>query len=296
MRQNQITYVLITPARNEAATIERTLKSVVAQTCRPIKYVVVSDGSTDNTDDIVRQYAAVHEWIEFVRTPERKERNFAGKAYAFKAGYEKTQGLDYAIIASLDADISFDADYFAYLLDKFASNPRLGVGGTPFREGDFQYDYRFTSAEHVSGACQLFRRECFEAIGGYVPIKGGGIDLVAVVTARMKGWQTMSFPDKVCLHHNKMGSGMHKGLKLHFKWGQSDYRLGGHPLWQIFRCLYQMKSRPYIVAGLFCLAGYYFALIKRHPRSVSQEFCEFRGSEQMRRLKGFFIRTISFSK
>jgi biofilm PGA synthesis N-glycosyltransferase PgaC len=293
MHPAQPRYVLITPARNEASSIERTLLSVINQTVRPLKYVVVSDSSSDGTDDVVRKHAARHDWIELVRTPERKERSFAGKVYAFNAGFERLKGLQYDILGSLDADVSFEPDYFAFLLAKYRENPRLGVWGTPFREDGFQYDYRFSSIEHVSGACQLFRRECFESIGGYVPIKGGGIDLVAVVTARMHGWETRSFPEKVCLHHKKMGTGMNRGLNLPFKWGQSDYRLGGHPVWQLFRCVYQMKNRPYVIGGLLTLSGYYYAMLRRLPRSVSPEFAKFRGGEQMQRLKGFFGRRSS---
>src|ERR1700674_2023700 len=123
------TYVLITPARNEAAFIELTIKSVVGQTFRPAKWAIVSDGSTDGTDDIVNKYAAEHAWIELVRMPERKERNFAGKAYAFNAGYAKLKELDYDVIGNLDADITFDEEYFEFLIQKFAENPQLGVAG-----------------------------------------------------------------------------------------------------------------------------------------------------------------------
>lgn len=283
------TYVLITPARNEAQYIELTIRSVVAQTIRPQRWVIVSDGSTDGTDEIVSKYAVEYPWIELVRMPERSERNFAGKAHAFNTGYAKVAAIDYDVIGNLDADVSFEPDHFEFLVAKYAEDPRLGVAGSPFREGNYQYDYRFTSTDNVWGGCQLFRRECFEMIGGYLPMKGGGIDLVAVVTARMKGWQTRTYPDRVCIHHRKMNSAMNKGLKLKFKWGQSDYRLGSHPAWQFFRCLYQMKNPPYIAGGLLTLAGYYSALITRRPRSVSAEFIEFRGKEQMERLKGFFI-------
>jgi len=286
-------YVLITPARNEAQFIELTLKSVVSQTDVPLRWVIVSDGSTDGTDELVKKYAADRPWIELVQLPERRERHFAGKVMAFNAGLERVKHLQYEIIGNLDADVSFDSDYFEFLVAKFAENPRLGVGGTPFTEGKGTYDYRFTSVEHVSGACQLFRRECFDEIGGYKPIKGGGIDLVAVVTARMRGWQSRSFPEKVCFHHRKMGSGMNQGLKLPFKWGQSDYRLGGHPVWQLFRCFYQMTKRPYILGGLFCLTGYYYALVTRRPRDVSAEFATFRGKEQMQRLKRFLASRFS---
>src|SRR5216684_8428510 len=107
------TYVLITPARNEAQFIELTIQSVVAQTIRPLKWVIVSDGSTDGTDEIVKKYASDHPWIELVRMPERRERDFAGKVHAFNAGYARVRDLDYEVIVSLDADISFDADYFS---------------------------------------------------------------------------------------------------------------------------------------------------------------------------------------
>src|SRR4051794_14929008 len=136
-------YVLITPARNEAAFIELTLKSVIDQTVKPLRWVIVSDGSTDGTDELVKRYAVEHPWIELVRMPERRERHFAGKVRAFDAGRERVKHLDYEIIGNLDGDISFEPDFFSFLLSKFAENPRLGVGGTAFREGSQQYNYRF---------------------------------------------------------------------------------------------------------------------------------------------------------
>src|SRR5208282_5013460 len=161
------TYVLITPARNEAEFIELTIRSVVAQTVRPARWVIVSDGSTDGTDEIVLRYAADNPWMELVRMPERRERHFAGKVHAFNAGYARVKDVKYEVIGSLDADMSFDEEYFSFLLRKLAEDPALGLVGTPFREGPNPiYDYRFVSIEHVSGACQLFRRECFEEIGG----------------------------------------------------------------------------------------------------------------------------------
>jgi poly-beta-1,6-N-acetyl-D-glucosamine synthase len=282
-------YVLITPARNEAWCIELTIRSVVAQTALPLKWVIVSDGSTDATDEIVSRYAAEYPWIELVRMPERRERHFAGKAHAFNAGCARVAGLDYDVIGNLDADVSFEAGHFEFLVARFAEDPELGVVGAAFREGNYQYDYRFTSIDNVWGGCQLFRRECFEMVGGYAPLEGGGVDLVAVVTARMKGWRSRTYPEKVCIHHRKMNTAMNKGVKLKFKWGQKDYRLGSHPAWQLFRCVYQMKNPPYIAGGLLNLAGYCFAMIARRPRSVSAEFVEFRGREQMQRLKSFFI-------
>src|SRR5258708_6341355 len=189
----------------------------------------------------------------------------------------------------LDADVSFEPDHFQTLIAHFNDDPRLGVVGAPFREGNYQYDFRFTSTDNVWGGCQLFRRACFDSIGGYAPMKGGGVDLVAVVTARVKGWHSRTVPERVCIHHRVMNSAMNKGLKLKFKWGQSDYRLGSHPVWQLFRCCYQMTQPPYVIGGLLTLTGYYFALLAGRPRSVSAEFAAFRGKEQMKRLKSFFF-------
>ena len=285
-----LTYALITPARNEARYIELTIKSMIGQTHRPVKWVIVSDGSTDETDEIVGRYTGDYPWIELLRMPERTERHFAGKALAVNTGYDRIKNLDFEIVGNLDADVSFEPDHFEFLIGKMAENLHLGVAGAPFREGTFQYDYRFTKIDNVWGGCQLFRRECFEAIGGYVPLRGGGVDLVAVVTARMQGWQTRTFPERVCIHHRIMNSAMNKGLKLKFKWGQSDYRLGSHPAWQFFRGIYQITKPPYVIGGVSILAGYFYSLIMRRPRYVSSEFAAFRGKEQMQNLRNFLGR------
>jgi len=285
--RKSLRYVLITPARNEAQFIERTLISVVQQTALPAKWVVVSDGSTDGTDEIVKGYCARYDWIQLVRMPERKERHFAGKVWAFNAGFQRIKHLRYDFLGSLDADISFDSGYFDFLLQQFTQDPTLGVAGTPFREGIVQYNYRFSRKEHVSGACQLFRRECFESIGGYVPLKGGAIDLVAVVTARMRGWKTETFTGKVCIHHRRMGSAKDRVLVGAFRSGYGDYRMGVHPLWQTLRSAYQMGREPLILGGSALMAGYLWALLSLASKPVSQEFVSFRRREQMLWLKGY---------
>jgi glycosyltransferase involved in cell wall biosynthesis len=284
---HDIKYVLISPARNEEAYIEKTIQSVLSQTVLPEKWIVVSDGSTDSTDEIVQKYTAQHPWIELIRMPERKERHFAAKVHAFNAGYEKVKNITYDIIGNLDADLSFETDYIEFLLEKFIQYPDLGVVGTPFIEDASQpYNYRFTNIEHVSGACQLFRRECFEAIGGYMPIKGGGIDWVAVTTARMKGWKTRTFTEKTIFHHRTMGTGKGNVLMARYRLGKEDYYEGSHPVWELFRAIYQMKFSPIIIGGLFMLSGYVAAFMQRMERPVSPELIAFYRKEQMQRLKG----------
>lgn len=277
-------YVLITPARNEAAFIERTIHCMVAQTYRPVKWVIVSDGSTDGTDEIVSRYLPQHSWIELIRMPERQDRNFAGKVRAFNAGRSQITDVDYDIIGNLDADVSFDEDYFDFLILKFARDPNLGVGGTAFSEDSQQYDYRFTNIEHVSGQIQLFRTMCFDEIGGYQPRKLGGIDWVAVTTARMKGWRTRTFTEKIFIHHRQMSSAMHGGLAVPFRGGRKDYLLGNHPVWELFRCIYQSARPPVLVGGGLRLAGYLWAMVCRTERNLSPELLRFTRQEQVRRL------------
>jgi glycosyltransferase involved in cell wall biosynthesis len=281
-------YVLITPARNEEKYIETTIRSVVAQTLPPKKWVVVSDGSTDGTDSIVARYAARFPWMELVRMPAAEGRSFAAKVRCFNAGYARVRDVEYDIIGNLDADLSFGEDYFEFLMGRFASAPELGVAGTPFIEGDDSYDYRFTNIEHVSGACQLFRRRCFEDIGGYAPIPGGGIDWVAVTTARMKGWQTRTFTERACVHLKGIGTGNGSQMGAWFRYGQKDYSLGNHPLWQVSRSLYQMTKKPYGVKGVLMLSGYIWSALNRTRRPISDELLGFHRGEQLRRLKEKF--------
>jgi glycosyltransferase involved in cell wall biosynthesis len=281
-------YVLITPARNEAQYIELTIRSVVAQTLRPVKWVIVSDGSTDGTDEIVAEYLRDHPWMELVRMPEHPERHFAAKVQAFNAGRFKLVGVPYDIIGNLDADVSFEKDYFEFLMSKFAQESELGVAGTAFSEDSLQYDYRFTNIEHVSGQIQLFRVECFDAIGGYQPRKLGGIDWVAVTTARMKGWRTRTFTEKLFVHHRQMSSAMYSGLAVSFLGGRKDYLLGNHPVWELFRCIYQTTRPPFLVGGGLRFAGFIWAMFRRMDREMLTELIRFSRQEQLRRLRKFF--------
>lgn len=292
MSAKALKYVLVTPARNEEEFIEGTLRSVAAQSILPERWIIVSDGSTDGTDDRVRAYAEQHRWIELLRMPERRDRQFAAKAHAFNAGYARLRELEYDIMGNLDADITFDPEYFAFLTAKFEADPGLGVAGTPFvedfdRPGDHTYAHDNANLNHVSGACQMFRRECFDEVGGYIPVQGGAIDWIAVTTARMKGWRTQTFTEKVCYHHRKLGTGTgnHNQLRMRFHYGQKAYYVGGHPVWESSRGLFAMRQRPFVFGGLMFLAGFFWAALKRTHRPVSKELMAFHRSEQMKRLR-----------
>ncbi len=290
-------YILITPAHNEEAFIEKTIQSVISQTVLPVRWVIVNDGSTDGTARIVERYLPRYEWIELVDRPARPERSFAAKVHSFNAGYERVRSIDHQVVGNLDADISFDADFLEFLLDRFKEDPGLGVAGTVFREHGYSSETdSFEGQHHVSGQCQLFRRECFEAIGGYVPHKAGGIDWIAVTTARMMGWSTRSFREKWFFHHRSLGTAERGRLRSAFSYGEKDYYLGGHPLWELFRTAYRMSRRPYGLGGLAVGAGYLWASIRRTSRPVSPELMRFHRAEQMRKLRAILRSALTFKR
>jgi glycosyltransferase involved in cell wall biosynthesis len=281
-----VKYVLITPARNEEAFIEKTIESAAKQTILPLKWVIVNDGSTDDTGNKVRRFLGKYPWIELIEFPVRKERNFAAKVFAFNAGQESVKNLDYEVIANLDADTSFDADHFEFLLNEFRKNPRLGVAGTIFKEDGYSSETdSFEGENHVSGQCQLFRRQCFEEIGGYRPNKAGGIDWMAVTSARMMGWQTRSFREKWFFHHRKLGTAERGRLKSSFSYGEKDYYLGGHPVWEALRVAFRMTRKPYLIDGAALGSGFLWAFLSRQKRAVSKELMKFHRKEQMQKLK-----------
>jgi glycosyltransferase involved in cell wall biosynthesis len=294
----QMPYVLITPARNEEENIERLIQSLIYQSILPFRWVIVNDGSTDRTGQIVKGYAKDHDWIELVNMPHHGDRQFASKVYSFNAGYDKVKGLPYEIIGNLDADISFEKDYFEFLVKKFIEDPNLGVAGTPFVEdgGYSSISDSFEGAKHVAGGCQLFRKECFKQIGGYIPYKAGGIDWIAVTTARMMGWRTRSFPEKVFYHHRSLGTAESKKFKADFDYGQKDYLLGNHPIWEAFRIIYRFTKKPYMLGSLMLLSGYLCAFLMRMERPISRELIAYHRDEQMRKLKAILKDIIRFRR
>jgi biofilm PGA synthesis N-glycosyltransferase PgaC len=289
-------YVVVTPARNEAAFIAKTIETMVCQTVLPQKWVIVNDGSTDDTGSIVEKYAAKYDWLELVSLPVRRERNFAAKVYAFNAGLERLKDVPYEIIANLDGDVGLDEDHFEFLLNKFMDDSHLGVAGTIFREeGGYSSETNsFEGQNHVSGQCQVFRRQCFQEIGGYFANKEGGIDWIAVTTARMMGWKTRSYREKSFFHFRHLGTAERGILASSFSYGEKDYYLGGHPVWELFRVTYRLTKPPYIVDGLALGLGYGWAMLRRVPRPVSRQLMAFHRKEQMGKLSVILKSLLTF--
>jgi len=294
----RLPYVLITPARNEEAYIEKTIQSLIKQTVLPSKWVIVNDGSTDATSSIVRSYLADHPWMELVDLPVRKDRNFAAKVYAFNEGLRRVQDLEFELVGNLDADISFGSDHFEFLISKFMENPALGVAGTAYtQEGSWDSTRdSFEGEASVHGACQLFRYRCFLDIGGYCANRSGGIDWIAVTTARMKGWVTRNYPDRRYHNYRIMGTAERGPVGAAFDYGRKDYFLGGSPVWQVFRVAYRMTKKPILLGGVALLLGYCVAAVRRVERPVSRELVQFHRREQMKKLRAILCSLITLKK
>ena len=275
-------YVLITPARNEADFIETTIKSVCSQSILPRKWVIVSDGSTDQTDEIVSEYTKRYEFIKLIRKEAEKDRNFGAKVRAIIVGYKEVNNIDYEFIGNLDADVSFNAEYYRSVLDLFHQNPRLGIAGGFIYEnnnGIFQ-SRQFNTERSVAGAVQLFRRKCHEDIGGYIPLPYGGEDTVAEVMARMYGWEVRAFPQLKIYHFRPTSSanGLWKGKYNH---GLKDYSLGTHPVYEVLRCCSRISGKPILLGAFVIFAGFTWAYCKRDPRIIPNEFIRYLRKEQL---------------
>jgi biofilm PGA synthesis N-glycosyltransferase PgaC len=279
-------YVLVTPARNEDAVIGDTIRSVVAQTVLPRKWIIVSDGSTDRTDEIVLEIAREYKFIMLLRRSEGgAARGFDSKVRAFREGCEQLHNLNYDFIGNLDADVTFAPNYFESVFQQFRANPRLGVAGGIVHElvGDNFIPQRI-SLNSVAGAVQTFRRECYERIGGYVPLRYGGIDSAAEIMARMHGWKVQTFPQFEVRHHRRVASGSGGLLKREWRHGLRHYSLGYHPLFELLRNAYKLPERPYVVgAGLMTL-GYLWAFATGRARELPEETVRYLQAEQRERL------------
>jgi glycosyltransferase involved in cell wall biosynthesis len=279
-------YVLITPARNEATYIEMAIQSVVAQTILPRKWVIVSDASTDGTDEIVREYLAKYDFIELVAVERAGKRNFGEQVNAFNRGLERIKGMRYEYLGNLDADVSFGPDYYKSILEKFRQSPALGIAGGFIYEkdkGEFK-SLPMNTSRSVANAVQLFRRECFEGVGGYVPLKYGGHDWLVEVMARMNGWTVESFPGIEVFHHRPTSTadGILKGALQH---GLMDHSLGSHPLFELLKCLRRVKSKPYALYAFLRMTGFVWGYFRREKRMVTQELVQYLRREQMQRLR-----------
>ena len=279
-----MTYVLITPARDEEATIERTIQAVLSQTVQPIEWVIVSDGSTDRTDEIVRAAATAYPWIWLLPLPPRPQRSFAAVVHATEAGVRALETTEYDYVGLLDADVCFETDYFEKLIEQFEVSPKLGLAGGVVIDLGQPKDRFPRNRNDVPGAAQFFRRRCFEELGGLFAIPEGGWDALTCARARMLGYETRLLTHLV-LDHLKPRN-ISEGGRLRRLWqlGVRDYALGYHPLFEVLKCLSRLFASPMLIGSIAWWIGYCFAAIRHRERLIPKDLLEFLRGEQKRRL------------
>lgn len=279
-------YVIVTPARNEESHIGLTIESMASQVRRPLKWVIVDDGSTDRTGQIVEEYAKKFDFIELVTARGSERPSFGSKVAAFRAGCERLDGLDYKYIGNIDGDVAFHPDYFSRLIEYMECDRALGVAGGLIME-KFGKTFRpqSISANSVAGAVQLFRRSCFEFIGGYRPIDIGGIDALAEIMARSHGWSARTFGDLPVYHYGRVTTGGRNIFASRFRKGIINYHLGYHPVFQLASGTFRMLHPPVIVGGIAMIAGYGWAAMKGLERKAPADVIEYLRHEQMERLR-----------
>jgi len=277
-------YVLITAAHNEEANIRRTILSILSQTVLPKKWVIISDG-TDDTEKIIEEYVPANKWIELVRRTKKINRNFSAMTYCINLGYRKIKNISFQYIAKLDADVSFDSDYFEFLIGKLEENPNLGIVGTQYVEGTYDFSKKqILDSTYIPGMIPLFRREVFEKIGG-IPVVKHSECVYTVALALMLGWETRTFLEKKFIHHREIGTATNNILKSKFKLGYWDYYARNHLLWQVFRCLYWIPIRPYMIGGIMLFGGYIWGWICNDKIPLNKDVVRYVRRKQLRRLK-----------
>jgi biofilm PGA synthesis N-glycosyltransferase PgaC len=282
-------YVLMTAAYNEEAFIEKTIASVLAQTVLPTRWVIVSDGSTDKTDEMVESYSKQHDFICHLKLTRPAGRSFGSKVIALNQGSKLLDRLAFDFIGNVDADVSLGPSYFESLLDQFERDPQLGIAaGFIHEEQSGEFRSRASNrVDSVPHAAQLVRRECYEAIGGYAVLKYGGEDWFAQTCARMNGWGARALPELKVFHHRRTG-GAASLLRHQFRLGRLDYSFGSDPVFEIVKCTLRVTEKPWLLGAITRFLGFAWSGICGEARPVSHEFIAFLRNEQRAKIASGF--------
>lgn len=283
-------YALILPARNEEKTIRKTLDSIVNQTLRPVALIIALNDCTDGSASIAEEFRRRYDWISVHRHDFSGGRNYAFKALIFAEAYKRLSEMELDFIGNLDADVTLPADYYQLVLQKFAADPGLGIaGGTFYQEKDGRGVAHFdVYTGSVVGMIQLFRMQCYRDIGGYRPVRTGGVDMAADTMARFRGWRTQSFEDIHFLHHRGLGTADASLLRAKYREGVRDYNMGYGFLFHALKCLRRIPERPYLIGSLARMAAYLAGMLGGRPTALSEAEQRFLRAEQRARIRSLF--------
>lgn len=286
MAKNGTDYILISPVRDEEQYIEQTISSVINQTIKPSRWIIVNDGSSDRTPEIIDSYRKRFDWIEILRIDRDTARQPGSPVVnAFNRGYDLVKDSEFDFVVKLDCDLRFASDYFEKLLQEFEKDPRLGIGsGIYFEDHGKGWTPVKMPLYHTAGACKFMRKECFNQIDGFVVAKGW--DTIDEIRAQMRGWRTRHFEDLAMYHLKNEGSGIGL-LKTNAMHGEIFYLTGGSKFFFIMKVLHRIVTgRPVLIGGIMLLYGYLKPLIQKRKRLVSDGEAKFYSNLLNSRLLG----------
>jgi len=278
-------FILVTPVKNEESLIGITIQSVVNQTVRPVEWIIVNDGSTDRTEEIVHAAANANPWIRLLSMPPRAERTFAAVVKATEAGVRAVRTDDYEYIGLLDSDVKFQNDYFERVIDHFHSSPKLGLAGGMVIDIGQSKNKLPKNRQDVPGAVQFFRRDCFVSLGGLLAVPEGGWDGLTCARARMLGYQTKLLTDLVVDHLKPRNISEGGVFRRTWQMGVRDFAVGYHPLFELFKCLGRIFERPLVLGSAAWWLGYCTAAVQRRERIIPDPLVDFIRREQTARLR-----------
>lgn len=264
-------YIVISPVRDEEKHVQRTLESMARQSVKPVRWIIVDDGSRDRTPEMLDRYEEEVDFVSVVRDRGGQVRQpGAAVVRAFNRGYEAARGLDYDLIVKLDCDLSFEADYFERLLGQFEADPKLGIASGVYFESPDGLTWREVAmpSYHAAGASKVLRRTCFEQIGGFVPVRGW--DTVDEIRAMARGWRTRHFRELKMKHWKPEGTGI-GALRTNFMHGEVYYRTSGSKAFFLLKVAHRLTCRPLLIGGLALFWGYARTMLGRQERLVTRE-------------------------
>jgi glycosyltransferase involved in cell wall biosynthesis len=276
-------YIIVSPVRNEEEFIETTIQSVINQSVLPVEYIIVNDGSTDSTPQIIEKYVKEYPWIKQVNRPKGEHSPGGGVVAAFYSGFNIIENKDWEFVIKLDGDLKFESNYFEYQLEKFRENPRLGItsGKTYQPKGDRLVLDKMPD-DHTRGPAKMYKRECWDEMGGLPKVLGW--DTLDELQAQVLGWETRSYPDLKLIHYKPIGFKQKKIVPRELKAGERQHYLGYHPLFALSRGIYRMGQKPYVIAGLLNIYGFVKAEIKKSDQIKDERIINHLRKKQLERL------------
>jgi len=275
-------YIIITPAKDEAAFISKTIESVINQTLQPVEWIIVDDRSKDTTNEIVKSYALNHKMIKVIKTSDNRDRSGGSKVVdAFYTGLEVKETKDYDFLVKLDADLILPADYFEKIAECFLKNPKMGLcGGYCINEANGVFKREVSASYHIRGAFKSLRRECFEDIGGFKRIWfWDGVD---EMEAMYKGWETKVL--EIPVIHLRPTTAIYNKREHAYKSGYESFRMGNTVLLALIRTGFKFFNKPYFIYGYYYLKGFIKAKLKNEDKYFNDDFNSFTRNFHYRRI------------